>query len=313
MMTEYVYIVHSDVDENNVYQEFDTFDEALEYAKGYDNGLTFQTFIDQVEINRDDYGSIELGESERVWSYIDELDEELNKETNLELDAEDLMECGGADIIKNDDGLNEDTHPSEPQPETDHRAAFNAALKIAQESGKPVIYGYHGPDHHGSTRAFTIDPIVCDDLRASTLTTMKKYHPSGSLFVAYPNQEFVEEVCNNCESLEDTVEADLKDVWDPNEDTYELYFNDPFDANEMRKHEKICEDADFNPDDAAADYWDAEAMKYEDEFKELNGEARYRIENDDPRMPDFKIYEADYNIKCDLVDQALDSGDGVDV
>lgn len=88
------------------------------------------------------------------------------------------------------------------KPELDKVKAFNSALEIAKKENKPVIYGYMGSDHHGGNRYFPLDNIVCDDLAVCTKEVMTKYHPSGSVLVAYPDKEPVEEC------LTEAIESD---------------------------------------------------------------------------------------------------------
>lgn len=114
-------------------------------------------------------------------------DEELSKELSLtDDDDDDAVEI-----------LEEDTHPTGAQPEVDHKNAYNKALEIAKQNGKPVIYGYLGSDHHGSRRAYELsEPIVCDDLEKCTKDAMSKYHPAGSLYIAYPDKSPLKEAAD---------------------------------------------------------------------------------------------------------------------
>ncbi len=79
------------------------------------------------------------------------------------------------------------------KPAADLKKAYNDAVMCAKVYNKPVIYGYMGSDHHGSNRYFAFeDPIICDDLKKETANVMAKYHPSGTVLVAYPKQPVVE-------------------------------------------------------------------------------------------------------------------------
>ena len=70
--TVYVYIVHSDINENNIYAEFET-EEAIEYARRNKDELTY---VDRVEVALDEDGDIiEEFDSETIWVY-DEEDED---------------------------------------------------------------------------------------------------------------------------------------------------------------------------------------------------------------------------------------------
>ena len=77
--TTYVYIVHSDINENNIYAEFATEEEAIEYAKRHIDELTY---VDKVEALLDDEGDIsEILNSETIWVYNEE-----PKEYNTEIE-----------------------------------------------------------------------------------------------------------------------------------------------------------------------------------------------------------------------------------
>ena len=77
--TTYVYIVHSDINENNIYAEFATEEEAIEYAKRHIDELTY---VDKVEALLDDEGDIrEILNSETIWVYDEE-----PKEYNTEIE-----------------------------------------------------------------------------------------------------------------------------------------------------------------------------------------------------------------------------------
>lgn len=69
-MVAYKYVVHSDADENNIYDEFDTQAEAVAYAKEHADSMTY---VDKIEVEINDFGEVvdEYGK-ERIWSYLDE-------------------------------------------------------------------------------------------------------------------------------------------------------------------------------------------------------------------------------------------------
>ena len=98
--TTYVYIVHSDINENNIYAEFATEEEAIEYAKRHIDELTY---VDKVEALLDDEGDIsEILNSETIWVYDEEAKDsnteseddywdQLAKEEEDKKDAEGLL------------------------------------------------------------------------------------------------------------------------------------------------------------------------------------------------------------------------------
>jgi len=71
-MINVIYVVHSDVDENNIYAEFDFKDEALAYAK--EHAPEDKVWVEAVELERNDFGEvIEVFDKATVWSWEDEV------------------------------------------------------------------------------------------------------------------------------------------------------------------------------------------------------------------------------------------------
>ena len=76
----YVYIVHSDINENNIYAEFATEEEAIDYARRHKDELTY---VDKVEAALDEDGEIiEIFDGQTIWVYDEEDDFELEEEVN---------------------------------------------------------------------------------------------------------------------------------------------------------------------------------------------------------------------------------------
>lgn len=65
---EIVYVVHSDTDENNTLREFDSKQEAINYAKMCDSA-----WVDRIEYNSD---TDEVEDEETVWAYYFDDEEE---------------------------------------------------------------------------------------------------------------------------------------------------------------------------------------------------------------------------------------------
>ena len=65
--TYFVYEVHSDIDENNLYSEFDNKDEAIEYAKSCATEENTM-WVDKVEYDNE---TDEFVDYEEVWSSFD--------------------------------------------------------------------------------------------------------------------------------------------------------------------------------------------------------------------------------------------------
>ena len=89
--TVYVYIVHSDINENNIYAEFKTEAEALDYAK---RNIDELTYVDRVEVALDEAGDIiEMFDSETIWVYTDEADFEDSDENDFFSFQDEEVEC----------------------------------------------------------------------------------------------------------------------------------------------------------------------------------------------------------------------------
>lgn len=61
-----IYIVHSDINENNILQDFDTLQEAVEYAK---NNIEYLTYIEEVVMDSE---TEEVYFSDIIFSYDEE-------------------------------------------------------------------------------------------------------------------------------------------------------------------------------------------------------------------------------------------------
>lgn len=68
MTTITIYIVHSDINENNILQDFDTLKEAVEYAK---DNIDEATFIEEVVMDSE---TEEVYFSEIIWAYDEDED-----------------------------------------------------------------------------------------------------------------------------------------------------------------------------------------------------------------------------------------------
>lgn len=97
----YVYIVHSDINENNIYAEFATEEEAIDYARRNKDELTY---VDKVEAALDEDGEIiEMFDSETIWVYDEEDEFELEEEINeFDIDFEDEHPLDEGIHLRND-------------------------------------------------------------------------------------------------------------------------------------------------------------------------------------------------------------------
>lgn len=165
-------------------------------------------------------------------------------------------------------GLVEDAHPTKAQAEVDRKEAFNKALKIAKENNKDVIYGYMGSNKHGGYRYYEIEPIIAEndaDLDRKVSEVVKKYHPAGSILVAYKDKAFVESV---------------RPV-NPEEKEYECYFDDEYlgdvtatnPSDAYYEMEQMWPEYPYGLYDGVAEVIEKEADMSDEEFLEEFGKA----------------------------------------
>lgn len=86
--TAIVYIVHSDLDENNIFAMFEDEIEAIMYARDHKEDLTY---VDRTEMTLDESGDYdEVLSAETIWVY-DEDDDPEDLEGESELSDEELF------------------------------------------------------------------------------------------------------------------------------------------------------------------------------------------------------------------------------
>lgn len=87
---KYIYVVHSDTDENNIYAEFENEVEALEYAKTH---VEEQTYVERVycEADMESGEIVDVYETEVIWDYAnaEDLNEFLDAKVNVDFDGGD--------------------------------------------------------------------------------------------------------------------------------------------------------------------------------------------------------------------------------
>jgi hypothetical protein len=141
----YVYIVHSDINENNIYAEFATEEEAIDYAKRHKDELTY---VDKVEVTLDEAGDIaEIFDERTIWVYDEEDEEEINEfDTDFEDDEE---EQWSVCVVTPDDGDSDWEHFDSESEARDYFDNYTS-----YESGREVEVQLYGPD--GMEDSYTI-------------------------------------------------------------------------------------------------------------------------------------------------------------
>jgi hypothetical protein len=129
-VAKYVYIVHSDINENNIYAEFATEEEAIEYAKRHKDELTY---VDKVEVALDEAGDItEIFDEITIWVYDEEDDDSEEDE-----ESEGWSVC----VVTPDDG---DSDWEYFDSEYEARDYFNNYTSY--ESGRDVEVQLYSPE-----------------------------------------------------------------------------------------------------------------------------------------------------------------------
>lgn len=145
----YVYIVHSDINENNIYAEFATEEEAIDYARRHKDELTY---VDKVDAALDKDGEIlEIFDERTIWVY-DEEDEEEDEEEINEFDTDfedDESEGWSVCVVTPDDGDSDWEHFDSESEARDYFDNYTS-----YESGREVEVQLYGPD--GMEDSYTI-------------------------------------------------------------------------------------------------------------------------------------------------------------
>lgn len=82
------YVVHSKVNESVIQKTFNLLSEAIEYAKGDDDGKRDETYVEAVTADFDEYFNVDETNKEVVWSYDkdDDADEVTDAVTDSDID-----------------------------------------------------------------------------------------------------------------------------------------------------------------------------------------------------------------------------------
>lgn len=88
-------------------------------------------------------------------------------------------------------------------------AVFNLAELQAKENNTPVIYGFNKDGKYIEI----VPHVFCNDIKKCTAEIEKKYKPSGSILVAYPDQDFVGGELEPAKfTLSEDVEEEMSDL-----------------------------------------------------------------------------------------------------
>lgn len=80
------YVVHSKVNESVIQKTFNLLSEAIEYAKGDDDGKRDETYVEAVTADFDEYFNVDETDKKVVWSYDDDSDTVTDTVTDGDID-----------------------------------------------------------------------------------------------------------------------------------------------------------------------------------------------------------------------------------
>ena len=168
--------------------------DEIEAINGYDDAKAeiMDTPIEHKDNILDTIDHIKGEEQE----HIDEL---IDATTEIPFDKEEEIAAPEVEEPFNQDFPEVDEEPEEKsltetkaKPEGDKVKSYNDGLKLAKLNSKPVIYGYTNSSYGNKFFALD-DPIVCDNVSDETRKFRKQYKSCNVVYVAYPNDQFVED------------------------------------------------------------------------------------------------------------------------
>ena len=168
--------------------------DEIEAINGYDDAKAeiMNTPIEHKDNILDTIDHIKGEEQE----HIDEL---IDATTEIPFDKEEETPAPEVEEPFNQDFPEVDEEPEEKsltetkaKPEGDKVKSYNDGLKLAKLNGKPVIYGYTNSSYGNKFFALD-DPIVCDNVSDETKKFKQQYKSCNVVYVAYPNDQFVED------------------------------------------------------------------------------------------------------------------------
>lgn len=168
--------------------------DEIEAINGYDDAKAeiMDTPIEHKDNILDTIDHIKEEEQEHIDELIDattEIPFDKEEETSMP-EVEDPL---NQDFPEVDEELEEKSlTETKAKPEGDKVKSYNDGLKLAKLNSKPVIYGYTNSSYGNKFFALD-DPIVCDNVSDETKKFRRQYKSCNVVYVAYPNDQFVED------------------------------------------------------------------------------------------------------------------------
>ena len=168
--------------------------DEIEAINGYDDAKSeiINTPIAHKDNILDTIDHIKEEEQEHIDELIDAATE-IPFDKEEETTASEVEEPFNQDLPEVDEELDEKIlTETKAKPEGNKVKSYNDGLKLAKLNSKPVIYGYTNSSY--GNKFFALDePIVCDNVSDETKKFKKQYKSCNVVYVAYPNDQFVED------------------------------------------------------------------------------------------------------------------------
>ena len=168
--------------------------DEIEAINGYDDAKVeiMNTPIEHKDNILDTIDHIKGEEQEHIDELIDAT-AEIPFDKEEEISAPEIEEPFNQDFPEVDEESEEKSlTETKAKPEGDKVKSYNDGLKLAKLHSKPVIYGYTNSSYGNKFFALD-DPIVCDNVSDETKKFRQQYKSCNVVYVAYPNDQFVED------------------------------------------------------------------------------------------------------------------------
>ena len=168
--------------------------DEIEAINGYDDAKAeiMDTPIEHKDNILDTIDHIKDEEQEHIDELIDATTE-IPFDKEEEISAPEIEEPFNQDFPEvNEESEEKSLTETKAKPEGDKVKSYNDGLKLAKLNGKPVIYGYTNSSYGNKFFALD-DPIVCDNVSDETKKFRQQYKSCNVVYVAYPNDQFVED------------------------------------------------------------------------------------------------------------------------
>ena len=282
--TTYIYIVHSDINENNIYAEFPDEPSAIDYARRNASELTY---VDKVEVQLDEDGEIldEFG-SETIWVYSDE-----EAPTESEEDYWDMLAAEYEDQEANKHDLGDTTWfegldtddlvetLEENETEVECKECFDIFPK---DQCVKVAFGYICP-------TCSKCEVADDEIFKIDFPEYEKFPSENEMIPGEPNPEPMPDMSPNPDPMPETEETENDSISDPEEAVPFLVKDEEEAIAGYEEVAEVIQDSDIENKEEILDTLDhikEEEKEHIEELQDLEVDTNTKDENDPISNPE---------------------------